>query len=205
MFRHSRAKRTTGQALVEFALAATLIFMLLSAAVDLGMIFFTLQGLRTAAQEGANFGSHPILVMSGSTVSAVDFDDAKIVDRVRRAGGDNPAGFANLLDLNNDGVDDSMGVTGVIDNPRSASSFIYIQNLMYPYDQLYDSSGNPVTPSSCATTTPRVQMRNAGQYCYIRVTVSYNYRFIFPLAPAFGDTFRLTASYMIQVRSSFIG
>lgn len=46
MFRHSRTKRTRGQALVEFTLAATLIFTLLSAAVDLGLIFFTMQTLR---------------------------------------------------------------------------------------------------------------------------------------------------------------
>ena len=43
----------TGQALVEFALAATLIFFLLAAAVDLGLIFFTIQGLHNAAQDGA--------------------------------------------------------------------------------------------------------------------------------------------------------
>ncbi|NJO85178.1 MAG: pilus assembly protein [Blastochloris sp.] len=35
----------TGQALVEFALAATLIFMLLAAAVDLGLIFLQPPGL----------------------------------------------------------------------------------------------------------------------------------------------------------------
>ena len=41
--RHSK----TGQALVEFALAATLIFFLLAAAVDLGLIFFSLRAYTT--------------------------------------------------------------------------------------------------------------------------------------------------------------
>jgi hypothetical protein len=49
--------RAVGQALVEFALAATLIFLLLAATIDLGMILFILQGLHSAAQEGALYGS----------------------------------------------------------------------------------------------------------------------------------------------------
>jgi hypothetical protein len=198
MFRRSRAKRTPGQALVEFTLAATLIFVLLSAAVDLGLIFFTLQGLRTAAQEGANFGSHPVMVMSGNTLQAVDIPYAEIVDRVRLSGGPDGSGFANLTDLNSDGTNDSAQPT-VID-PRSAASYIYVENLKYPGDDV------SVAPSgSCDTTTARFDMRNAGKYCYVRVTVSYNYKFIFPLAPAFASTYRLRATYTIRVRSTFIG
>jgi hypothetical protein len=200
MFRHHRAKRSRGQALVEFALAATLIFTLLSAAVDLGLIFFTLQGLNVAAQEGAAFGSHPVMTMNsdGVTIQKVDLPYAKIVDRVRRAGGDTPAGFANLLDLNNDGVDDSLQGGGVL-NYTDPNAYIYIQNLRYENDKL------TVTPTFCTTTLPNEGLRKAGEFCYVKVTVSYNYKFIFPLAPVFGDTIRLTTSYMIRVRSSFIG
>lgn len=202
MFRHYRVKRTSGQALVEFALAATLIFTLLSAAIDLGMIFFTLQGLRTAAQEGATFGSYPVMNMNGNSIQSVDLNYTEIVNRVRFSGGDalsddgNPTGFANLLDLDNNGTDDS--TEGLI-NPRNASSYIYVENLKYFNDDL------TATPTTCLTSTARRDMRNAGKYCYVRVTVSYEYRFFFPLAPAFGDTVRLRASYMMQVRSSFIG
>lgn len=198
MFRRSRAKRTPGQALVEFALAATLIFVLLSAAIDLGLIFFTLQGLRTAAQEGANFGSHPVMVMNGGTLAAVDIPYNDVVQRVRLSGGPQARGFVNLLDLNNDGVNDQTQST--IINPRSSSSYIYVENLKYAGDNVNAASSGP-----CETTIARQDMRNAGRFCYVRVTVSYNYRFIFPLAPAFADTFRLRASYMIRVRSSFIG
>jgi hypothetical protein len=199
MFRHRQTKRSRGQALVEFALAATLIFTLLSAAVDLGLVFFTLQGLRVAAQEGATFGSHPVIIMSGSDVQAVDLDYAKIVDRVRRSGGNTSGGFANLLDLDNNGADDSTQSGGIIDPKDAANSYIYVENLRYNNDDL------TATPTTCSTTLARQQMRNAGQYCYVRVTVSYNYKFIFPLAPVFGDTFKLKTSFTIRVRSSFIG
>jgi Flp pilus assembly protein TadG len=198
MFRRSRAKRTPGQALVEFALAATLIFVLLSAAVDIGLIFFTFQGLRTAAQEGANFGSHPVMVMSGGALQAVDIPYAEVVNRVRYAGGTKVAGFANLRDLNNDGIDDQSQPT-VID-PASASSYIYVENLKFPNDDV------TAAPSgACATTSARTDMRNAGKWCYVRVTVRYNYKFIFPLAPAFADTITIRATYTIRVRSSFVG
>jgi Flp pilus assembly protein TadG len=198
MFRHRRATRSRGQALVEFALAATLIFTLLSAAVDLGLMFFTYQAVRVAAQEGASFGSHPVIKMSGSDIQSVDLDYPKIVARVRHSGGDTGGGFANLLDLDNNGQDDSLQ-GGVIDNWNSSSSYIYIQNLQYFNDDL------TTTPTTCATTLPRQEMRNAGKFCYVKVTVSYNYNFIFPLAPVFGNTIRLQASFLMRVRSSFIG
>jgi len=199
MFRHRRAKRTHGQALVEFALASTLIFMLLSAAVDLGLIFFTLQGLRTAAQEGATFGSHPVFVMNGSRVQEVKLNYIEIVERVRLAGGTNPSGFANLIDLNNDGTRDEFDGSNIPSNYTVPTNYIYIENLKYNNDDLTKA------PTTCRTTTPSFDMRNAGKYCYVRVTVNYDYRFIFPLAPVFGDTIRLHASYMVRVRSSFIG
>ncbi|MEI7768874.1 MAG: TadE family protein [Chloroflexales bacterium] len=205
MFRHRHAKRSRGQALVEFALAGTLIFTLLSAAVDLGLIFFSLQALRVAAQEGASFGSHPVMVMNGADVLAVDLPYAQIVDRVRRSGGDAPRGIVNLLDLNNDGVDDSTQGGNLL-TYNDPNSYIYIQNLKYVSDALYDpTTGAPLTPSTCATNLPRQQMRGAGQFCYVKVTVSYDYKFIFPLAPVFGSSVRLKTSFLIHVRSSFIG
>ena len=73
--RHSK----TGQALVEFALAATLIFFLLAAAVDLGLIFFSLQGIHNAAQEGAAYGSRWLI---GSSPRALDLNSIR--DRVRQ-------------------------------------------------------------------------------------------------------------------------
>jgi len=204
MFRHRRAKRSKGQALVEFALAATLIFTLLSASVDLGLMFFSMQALRVAAQEGATFGSHPITNMNadGVHIDSVDLNYGQILARVRNASGGPPAsaGFINLFDLDNNGVEDgSQG--GIIDNIRSPNSYIYIENLQFMDDDLTAAP----EPDGCPTTVKDAGLRNAAQFCYVRVTVKYDYKFIFPLAPVFGDTFQLKASFIMHVRSSFIG
>src|SRR5437763_3355731 len=89
----------TGQALVEFALAATLIFFLLAAAVDLGLMFFVIQGLHNAAQEGGTYGSRWLTGL-GYTVRVLN--ENEIRDRVRHESGSSGGiGFVNLLDLNN--------------------------------------------------------------------------------------------------------
>ncbi|WP_129628180.1 TadE/TadG family type IV pilus assembly protein [Candidatus Oscillochloris fontis] len=198
MFRRNCSKRSSGQALVEFALAATLIFTLLAAAVDLGLIFFTMQSLRTAAQEGANFGSYPRIVTNNDgAITEVRLDYDNIVNRVRASAGDPSTGFVDMYDLNNNNNDDESD-SGVL-NYNNSNAFIYIENPRFANGNLSN------TPTACPTTTPHQGMRNAGQYCYVRVTVSYNYRFFFPLAPVFSDTIRLRATHMMQIRSTFIG
>src|SRR5690242_14905755 len=104
--------RSKGQALVEFALTATLIFFLLAAAVDLGLIFFTLQGLHNAAEEGATYGSRWLVNSNPSDPnSAIALDFSGIKDRVRHeAGTQGGIGFVNLLDLNSDGTPDNNAV-----------------------------------------------------------------------------------------------
>ncbi len=198
MFRRNHSKRSSGQALVEFALAATLIFTFLAAAVDLGLIFFTMQALRTAAQEGATFGSYPsINTNSQGQITSVTINRTEIINRVRSSAGDPSTGFVDLYDLNNNEVDDEFD-SGVLDS-TNANAFIYIENPRFANGNLNN------TPTTCSTTTPHQGMRNAGQFCYVRVTVSYTYRFFFPLAPVFGDTIRLRSTHMMQIRSTFIG
>lgn len=188
-------KRAKAQALVEFALAATLIFMLLAAVVDLGLIYFTMQALRVAAQEGATYGSYPKAVMNGSEVSEVKIDSQNIVLRVYGAAGMQGGGFANLRDLNNNGLDD-LNVDRLHDNMESdPQAFIYVENLK-------GSDPENLTPA-CRGDAGGVDLQNGGRNCWIRVTVRYNYRFTFPLAPAFGDTVRLQTSHLMPVRSSF--
>src|SRR5215211_1619081 len=118
-------KRTKGQALVEFALSATLIFFLLAAAVDLGLIFFTLQGLHNAAEEGGTYGSR---FLDGNGA----LDTAGIRQRARFEAGNQGSGFANLLDLNRNGVDDAS-------EPAVLNSYIQINQL-----NDVDGDGNPV-------------------------------------------------------------
>src|SRR5215212_441157 len=97
-----RIHKSKGQALVEFALAATLIFFLLAAAVDLGLMFFAIQGLHNAAQEGGTYGSR---WLTGQGFGVRTLDVNSIRDRVRHESGSSGGiGFVNLLDLNNNGV-----------------------------------------------------------------------------------------------------
>jgi TadE-like protein len=200
-----RKTRTKGQALVEFALASTLIFFLLGAAIDLGLIFFTFQELRVAAQEGATYGSYPVIVENADgSVNRIDLRYENIVDRVRFSAGNgdtNASGFANLLDLNGDGAEDGDDLFGGGDG-RDENGFVYIQNLLD-----VDNSGDPSNDGAveCRTNVARVEMRNAGRGCFIRVTVRYNYRMLFPLLPAFANTVPLRVSYILKIRSSFIG
>ncbi|MGC8799056.1 TadE/TadG family type IV pilus assembly protein [Chloroflexus sp.] len=196
----TRRRKTAGQAIVEFALSATVIFLLLSAAVDLGLIFFTLQALRAAAQEGATYGSYPIIVTNSSgQVTAVQLNYSEIYRRIRFAGGDRPSGIANLFDLNGDGIDDDRQGSVIFNpsNPTNPNGFVIIENPKGP---------NPANLSgTCATTTPRVDMRNAGQNCWIRVTIRYRYRLFFPFAPAFGREIILRVTHTMPVRSQFVG
>lgn len=102
-----RLQREKAQALVEFALAATLIFFLLSATVDVGLMYLNMQALRVAAQDGATFGSYPSVVLNGNgTVAGVTLNFDEIRNRVRQSGGTRPVGLSNLLDLDNDSTID---------------------------------------------------------------------------------------------------
>lgn len=191
-----RRHRTPGQALVELALAITFIFFLLAAAVDIGLIFFTLQGMRTAAQEGAAFGSYPALVMNqDGTVNRVDLRYTEIRNRVRNSGGATSSGFANLQDLDNDGVRDEFEGDAVHTNPQNADAWIRVELL---------GGANPANLTGvCPTNVSGQGMMNGGRNCWIRVTVRYNYRFQFPLAPSFGNTVRLEVRQVMPIRSSF--
>jgi TadE-like protein len=194
MPRHTHAK---GQAVVEFALASTLIFFLLAAAVDLGLIFFTLQGLHNAAQEGASYGSRWLVTSSGGM--ALDY--AGIRSRARMEAGNRGAGFANLLDLNNNGQDDAAEDPGGLDAPSGTSVFpTYIQvNALKDVD----ADGNPLNDfGTDGRNVPCPDVANANiQNCYLQVVVSTEYRMLFPLAPGFTRQRRLSSSYVIEMRS----
>jgi hypothetical protein len=189
------------QALVEFSLAATLIFFLLAAVVDLGLIYFTMQALRVAAQEGANYGSYTkARVNSNGAVTEVYIDSAEIARRVYGAAGDRGSGFANLHDLNANGTDDQDENLHA-NAATNSNSYIYVENLL-------GTDPNDLAPS-CSGTTPGVQLQNGGLnstnaiVCWIRVTVRYEYRFLFPLAPAFGGRVRLQTAHLMPIRSNY--
>src|SRR5262245_57540666 len=174
--------RTKGQAIVEFALAATLIFFLLAATVDLGLIFFTLQGLHNAAQEGGTYGSRWL-----TTTRQIDVDSIR--DRVRHEAGTSGIGFANLLDLNGDGIADVSpdrpnGTKQI--NPATGNPVIedYIQ-----IRPIFDTNadGNPLNDGTAPGYTPCPSLTDVTIHCHLLVTVSAEYHFLFPLAPAFDN------------------
>lgn len=186
-----RRNQTRGQALVEFALASTVIFLLLAAAIDVGLIMFTIQGLHNAAQEGASFGSR-WLITDASNRRVVDV--ATIKDHVRHESGDRGGnGFIDLLDLNDDGVDDST-------QPAVLASNITVEMLADP-----SMDGDPTvnvatgaaenvacTDASTATTV----------LCYVRVTVRSAHKMVFPVIPTFANSVPLKSSYIMPIRDS---
>ncbi len=185
-----RRNRTRGQAIVEFALAATLIFFLLAAAVDIGLIFFALQGLHNAAQEGATFGSRWLLT---DATGARLLDVARIKDHVRHESGNKGGvGFVNLLDLNGDGVDDSTQA-GVVD------ANISVEMLSDP-----TADGDPTkdVATGAAENVACPDASTAVFPCYIRVTVASVHNMLFPLAPAFSKVVPLKSSYIMPIRDS---
>jgi Flp pilus assembly protein TadG len=181
--------RTKGQALVEFALAGTLIFFMLAAVVDLGLIFFSLQAIHNAAQEGATYGSR---WLKGTTL-----DEPAIRDRVRHEAGNQGIGFANLLDLNGNGKDD------VVFNEQSNGGPLIEDYIQIAALTDVNGDGNPLNDGAAPNFTPCPNVSSSDLPCYIRVVVSNDYNMAFPLAPAFGDKIRLTSSYVMPMRSGF--
>ena len=183
--------RRRGQAIVEFALSATLIFFLLAATIDLGMIFFAVQGLRNAAQEGATYGSR-WLIFDGAGRRVLDAD--LIRNKVRtESGTGNRMGFVNLLDLNGNGVNDDQ---------ESGVKEAYIDVKMLSDSPDYD--GNPLNNGTAPNYTPCTDAATAGPgECYAYVKVSNNHQLIFPLSPVFGNSVMLTSSFLIPIRDSY--
>ena len=195
-----RQRSTKGQAIVEFSLAATLIFFLLVAAIDLGLIFFTLQGLNNAAQEGATYGSRWLTGPTG----AARVDEDTIRERVRLEAGDQGGiGFVNLLDLNNNGIPDVAPGSGVKEiNADTGNAVIddYIEILVWAD---IDLDGNPIPDAtSCYDTSvsPGGDLAKRGYPCYLQVIVHADYNFVFPLAPAFADEVNIGSPFIVLLR-----
>jgi hypothetical protein len=202
-----RSPRSTGQALVEFTLASSLIFFLLAATVDIGLMFFSLQALRVAAQEGATYGSYPITRSTNGRVTAVDYNYQEIYNRIRDSAGNrgtptNPRsqGIVNLYDLNNNRVRDNLEQNAIFNpsNPSNPNGFVIIENLR-------GTPGNFTSGTACETGTPGSGLMGGAPNCYIRVTVRYNYNVFFPLMPAFAKQVPLRASFVMKARTTYVG
>lgn len=162
-------RKKAGQALVEFALSITLIFVITSAIIDLGLAFFAYQGMAGAAQEGASYAA--LFPTAGNATN-----DVEIRNRVRFEGGvdttlANRARFVNLLDLNNNKIDDGNEAT-VLQNHILIS---VVQN-----------SANAVVENAIPCDSTGTPPRRTTQYCDMVVTVRYIYRPFFSAASLLG-------------------
>ncbi len=213
--------REKGQALVEFALAATLIFFLLAATIDLGLIFFAMQGITNAAQEGATYGSRWL------EEDRVDYDE--IYNRARlEAGRNGGIAVVNLTDLNSNGRPDVDGLVGADEtdpndyevltadyNPsdylpnntpiishhieiqvaRVSQQDLILMPLEEAQDEAFANAGTLDNPGTRWCHDPNV----VGDSCYLKVTVRIRYNLFFALAPAFADSVELSSSYVRQI------
>ena len=172
MLTHKRKK--PGQSLVEFALSATLLFLMLSAIIDLGLAYFAYQGLAGAAQEGASYAA--LYPTNGNAPN-----DPAIRQRVRyEAGADlnlpHRARFIDLLDLNNNKKDDASGSDLTQD---VLADYIRISVVKNTANAQLPGTGIP-----CDSTS--IPPRRTTQYCDMVVTVRYRYTPFFSGASLLG-------------------
>lgn len=164
-------RKSPGQSLVEFTLSATLIFLILSAMIDVGLAFFAYQGISGAAQEGAAYAAYYPITRNASGAPIVS--DAEVRSRVRNEAGvaaddfPNRARFVRLHDLDNDKIDDSL-------QPAILSSFIVVSSV--------SNASNPGGLAPCNDTIPI----RTSQFCDMRVFVKYTYRPFFSAAGLLG-------------------
>jgi hypothetical protein len=203
---------TAGQAIVEFALAATLIFLLLAAAVDLGLIFFTLQGLNNAAQEGASYGARWLATDSATGLQVVHNNEIR--NRVRfESGTGGGINFVNLLDMDNDDTID------VINDATGEAERLGISGVAYTYDDVdggglvvdeyidvqvlgYADTDGDLVPEyfdEDACLAQNVLVTGPKHPCYLRVTVSYNYDLLFSFVPFFEEEIMLSRSHIERI------
>ena len=199
-----RTQKPRGQALVEFALAATLIFFLLAAAVDLGFMFFAVQGLHNAAQEGGTYGSRWLVSNANTGLRGLDVNTIR--DNVRHESGTRGGiGFVNLLDLNNDGVLD-VNPDGPISACTAAKCQVnpatgnYVVNDYIKVYMLSDANanGDPLDDGSAPSYTACTD--STSSLCYVYVSVAFDYRLVFPLSPSFTRQRTLTSSFTMRLR-----
>lgn len=163
------ARRARGQAVVEFALASIVLFLLLTAVVDLGLMFLTYQTMISAVKEGLSYGAYRPVEPNPSNPGSPLANDTNIRYRIRHSNIDPATGepsisFVNLGDLNHNDLDDA-GEAGLL--------------------------GQYIAISAYQDANQNAPCNSRARNCWLRIDMRYDYHFIFPLAPVFGDTFEI--------------
>jgi hypothetical protein len=188
----SKNRRRAGQALVEMALAMTLLTFLLSAAVDLGLAYKTHQMLINASAEASSYLSQqPIIPCNGCSVSTMKASadtQARANFRQEVGAGSTGVKIARLADLNDNGVDD-------ISEGLDLSQWIRID----PADAGQFDPSNPgsfniksfkaSTQQNCIDRRP---LYSGGQ-CFIVVRARIIYKPLFALAPFINGQMTISA------------
>lgn len=161
--------RSRGQAIVEFALSSIILFMLIAAVVDLGLIFLSYQTMISAVKEGLAYGTYRPVIPNPNNPNSPLANDTNIRYRLRHSNIDPSTGapsisFINLLDLNRNGQADEEEA-GVLDQYIVISAY---------------QDGNE-----------NVACTNRARNCWLRIAMRLDYHFFFPLAPAFDDTLEI--------------
>ncbi len=148
---------STGQALVEFALVAPLLLILLVAVVEAGVFVFNMESLNNATREGARYAIvHGATVKSGCPTGPLpaDFNPAKL-----------PAGCS----------EDETGEDVKVAVQDAAISLANVGNLTVP-TPLWTAAGSPTLPDgpSPDPDDPAVPGDN-GRGEYVTVFADYSY------------------------------
>ncbi len=212
-----------GQAIVEFAIAGTLIFTLLAASIDLGMIFFIKQGMDNAVQEGALYGSTNYLDFFDNEDNYDSFEEQiqafRHAVRTRtsfESGERGGIGFINLRDLDANGIRDDSEPCTVGDEPDFANCQGGVadsedwedliskdwEDLIF-VDIVRKQSCKDSTTAECSCAD---DPDNDGEIdeggCYVKVHIQAKYDILFPLAPAFKEYVWIGADYVIPFNES---
>lgn len=163
------ARRASGQAVVEFALSCIILFMLIAAVIDIGLMFLTYQTMISAVKEGLSYGVYRPVEPNTASPSSPLANDANIRYRIRNSNIDPATGepsisFINLRDLNRNDIDDA-NESGMLDSYIAISAY-------------QDANQN----APC---------QNRERNCWMRIDMRFDYTFFFPLVPFFDDTFEI--------------
>jgi len=170
--RHMQGCRRSGQALVEFALLAPLIILMLLLSIDFGRLVYTYGAIAWAAREGARLAS----------LEPQKTTDCPILQRVESVG----RGFPLLPDPNSlAGNSDPNNPVGSLipRTPPVGTGYIYI----------FPAVATKVPQDTFCAGAPR---KNSGGSIPVSVSIQYTYA---PLVPLFQSFLPITTMKTISV------
>ncbi len=170
-----RRRRDRGQAVVEFALIAPIMFLIALAIIDLGRVYTTMLSVESAAREAADFGSFGSQKWNPAVVSVVpDGTEAKMKNRACVASSSLP---------------DYVGPDDACTNPTVTYQLSGDRGATWgPYDAL-------APPCDDSTREPP---------CWLKVTLQYDFRLLAPFnVEVFGTTYGVPNALTFERSSIF--